>query len=414
VTEPTAIPPTLRRGIESRLRHLVGEHPVVVLEGARAVGKTTLAQALLADRTLGGRYIPLDTELALAAEDPDDWLRTIPPGSVIDEAQLVPQLLLAIKRSVDRDPRPGRFLLTGSSRLRRDTLGGSDALAGRAARVTLMPLTISETEGEPRSIIHDLRHGDPLTWQPQATDRDKLVEWIIQGGMPGGLGLSRQGRVERFGTYPDRALGPETVGSRRHSITGRLLSYVLKRSPVPENTTQLARELGISRDTVLSHLDLLEEAMVMWRQPGYSPTPGTGAVKRARLIAFDTGIGCVVDRLGLNVDNEGSAAETLVANELRAQTSWTSEDVGTELMHWRFKNRAEVDIVLAHPDGDLVAIEVKTSTQARPEHTKWLSMFRERYQRDHRRVRTYVFYLGSRVVSYDRHWFVPLSIIAGV
>jgi len=75
----------LSRGVEPRLRGLLAQHPVVVVEGARAVGKTTLAQTLLDDGTLTGRYVVMDRELDIARADPDGWLASLPNGSVIDE-----------------------------------------------------------------------------------------------------------------------------------------------------------------------------------------------------------------------------------------------------------------------------------------------------------------------------------------
>jgi len=155
---------------------------------------------------LKGRYISLDDELEVARADPARWLESLPFGSVVDEAQLVPELLLAAKKLVDQDPAPGRFLLTGSSRLRNDSLGGSDVLAGRPVRPQLHPLTIGEKAGRPVSILSDLISGSADGWESDLT-ADEVLRHVSEGGMPGALGLSETGRVDRFGSYADRSLG---------------------------------------------------------------------------------------------------------------------------------------------------------------------------------------------------------------
>jgi len=141
---------------------------------------------------------------------------------------------------------------------------------------------------------------------------------------------------------------------------------------------------------------------------------GGGELRRARLISFDTGVGSVIGRLDVPAEDLGSLVETFVLNELRAQASWSSREATIEFVFWRYRDRAEVDIVLVHPDGGIVAIEVKMSSQPLPAHTRGLASFRQRYERPDRPVRTYVFYLGDRVVPYQEHWFVPISALGGL
>ncbi len=383
---------------------------MVIVEGARAVGKTTLVRQLIDQGQMRGRFVSLDDELEIARADPQRWLSSLPFGSVVDEAQLVPGLLLAAKKLVDQDPAPGRFLLTGSSRLRTDSLGGSDALAGRSVRVQLHPLTVGERGGEPVSLLAHLMSGSVDGWQ-SSLDPDEVIERVQKGGMPGAIGLSETGRVDRFGSYVDRSVGAAMTGGARHSITMRLVRHIFSQSPMPENSTELARQLEVSRDTILAHVDLLEESFLIWRQRGFS-VGAAGEMKRAQLVAFDSGVSSAM--AGPSRDEDfGSRLETFVANDLRAQASWQPPDTKPSIGHWRFKNRSEVDLVLQFPSGDLVAIEVKASRSPSPSHVKWLTSFRERYHQPGRRIRTYVFYLGDRCVPYLDHWFVPVGMLAG-
>ncbi len=393
---------------------MLDEHPLVVLEGARATGKTTLARQLMDSGVLGGAFVSLDDELEVASTDPERWLASLPDGSIIDEAQLLPELLLALKRAVDSDPTPGRFLLTGSSRLRRDTLGGSDALAGRAARIQLHAMTLGEAAGAPVSIVESLLHGDPTDWNPGQLSRVEILDATSRGGLPGGLGLSDEAFRDRFDSYPDRALGPQVVGNRRYTAVVRILHHILTESPVPENATDLARTLGVSRDTVLSYLEAIEESFLMWRLRGLTGLDTAGELARARLMAFDTGIGAAIGGGAVPEAKAGRAVETLVANELRAQASWSTRTAGVAAHHWRFKTRAEVDLVLRDTDGTLAAIEIKLSSRPDPKHTRWLSAFRRRYDGKAPAIRSYVFYTGTRVVPFEDHWFVPIGALLGI
>jgi len=400
----------LQRGLRSRLEQLLLEHPIVIVEGARAVGKTTLVRQILEQKTLRGRYVSLDDEVEIVRSDPARWLASLPFGSIVDEAQLVPELLLAAKKLVDKDPAPGRFLFTGSTRLRTDSLGGSDALAGRSVRAQLHPLTIGEKAGRPVSVVSDLVDGSVDGWQP-TLNSDELLRHVQAGGMPGALGLSETGRIERFGSYADRSLSAALTGGTRHNITLRLIRHIFAQSPTPENSTELARQLDVSRDTILSHVNMLEESFLIWRQRGFSAGQA-GEMKRAQLVAFDSGI--VSAMAGPRRDDAlGGQLETFVANELYAQASWEPVDTRPSIQHWRFKNRSEVDLVLQFPSGDLVAIEVKASRSPTPSHAKWLTSFRQRHEHADRRVLTYVFYLGERCVPYLDHWFVPIGVLAG-
>jgi len=164
---------------------------------------------------------------------------------------------------------------------------------------------MAEIEGRPVSIIDELRRGDPGQRQPRPLTPGEMQDRVDQGGMPGGLSLDREARIERFRSYPDRSLGPEMVGARRHTLMMRLLNHLFQQSPVMENVAELSRSLEMVRDAVLAHLDVLEESFLVWRQPGFSPT-GSGGVRQYVLakVGCHTSTAMTILLYGWNEDDD--------------------------------------------------------------------------------------------------------------
>jgi uncharacterized protein len=176
--------------------------PVVVLEGLRVTGKTTLARSIVGE----DRFVSLADEQTLkrAKADPLGWLEALPFGVAVDEAQLVPGLSIAAKDLVDRrGGRPGQFLLTGSSRISRTELGGSDPLAGRARRLRLEPFTQCEIDGTPQDIITALFDSDPRQWDTQPTRHSDVVQRFAPGGLPLIRAAGPESRSEGLAEYVD-------------------------------------------------------------------------------------------------------------------------------------------------------------------------------------------------------------------
>ena len=134
----------------------------------------------------------------------------MPPGSVIDEAQRIPGLSLVVKRHVDRPGAPaGQLLLTGSVRLSRDELGGSDPLVGRVRRLQLHPFAQSEINRTPRDAIAELFHGDPREWRMQPTDQTEMLRRMTRGGFPFLLELANaDDRAEPLAAYVNGLFSP--------------------------------------------------------------------------------------------------------------------------------------------------------------------------------------------------------------
>ena len=172
------------RHVASQVRQALDDTPVVLLAGPRQAGKTTLARAIAADDRA---FVTLDnaTSLEAAHADPTGFIRNL-DRAVIDEAQRAPDLLLAIKESIDLDRRPGRFLLTGSANLMAMPLV-ADSLAGRMETIRLLPLAQAEIMSRrPSHFLETLFSGKAPRPGPLRLGAD-LVEIVLAGGYPEAL-----------------------------------------------------------------------------------------------------------------------------------------------------------------------------------------------------------------------------------
>ena len=190
----------LPRAIAPRVHAALADTPVVVINGPRQAGKTTLARSL--PHPPNSEFVSLDeaTNRDAAHSDPRAFVDRPLERLIIDEVQLVPELFRAIKAAVDRDRRPGRFLLTGSSRLI-DAPDMADALVGRVEPLELWPFSEGELEGTSRNFVDGV-FGDPRDLiRAIDLDRSELIDRILGGGFPEATQRTRTRRVSWFDSY---------------------------------------------------------------------------------------------------------------------------------------------------------------------------------------------------------------------
>lgn len=377
-----------------RVLESLADTRVVVVQGARQVGKTTLVTQVV-DR-LGGRLVTLDDEVtrAGAEADPFGFLQQNPQGLLaIDEVQRVPALVLALKLAVDRDRRPGRFLLTGSANLLRlPTM--QDSLAGRAENVDLYGFSQGETRGVRDRFVERLLAGESFVNHHSDLTRADYLDRACTGGYPEALTRTvGRRRAAWFDNYLQRIVerdAPDISGLQRLSDLPLLLRLLAARNAGELNVTNLASDSGIPVRTLAPYLDLLETLFLIHRLPAWSTNLTQRVVSRPKIALLDTGlaarlvnVSAVGSKANANAEVAGRLLEGFVAAELRRQLTWSAEDA--HLSHYRDRAGAEIDLILETGDGRVAGIEVKASSSVGARDIKWLTQLRDR--------------LGSRFVA---------------
>ena len=392
-----------KRNITQPLLDALADRPVVVLHGARQSGKSWLAQQV-ASGPHPAEYLTLDDPAVLtaAAADPAGFVQNLGGNAVLDEVQRVPQLFVAVKASVDRDRRAGRFLLTGSAnvwlipRL-------SESLAGRMEILTLWPLSQGEIEGTSEEFIDFVLSDDALPLKRMPTDRGDIMGRILAGGYPEALTLPSARRARWFASYITAILQRDVreLAQRieRLAELPRLLTALAGRTATLLNAAELSRASGFPQRTVERYLTLLEATFLVVRVPAWTANLRKRLLKTPKIIMTDTGLAADlqnVDTRRLNVEPAllGPLLETFVITELLKQQTWSA--TRPEVCHFRTAHGEEVDVVL-DARGRLVGIEVKAAVSISPDDFRGLrAMASATGRRFHRGV---LFYLGETAVA---------------
>lgn len=354
-----------------------------------------------------------------AEADPDAFVDALPKPAVIDEAQLVDELTVAVKRWVDTHPGRGQVVLTGSARIGRGALGGSDPLAGRAVRVRLRPMTSSERHGEPHSSLDWLESGELVTTNAPSTSREQLIQSAVTGGLPGFPGVVRgptsATAAEALGMYLDSAL---SLPDGRWSVDRARLSAcavaLLSQPAQLLNISRVSSDLGLKRDTVAGYIDLLERCFLLDRLTALRPNSAQEQSAHPKLHPLDTSLAVWAQRSSVSsllADGPqwGPLFESLVFQELSSMADWATP--ARPVWHWRnTKTREEVDVVVGGSNGSLVGFEVKASTAVDLSDARGLLALRSAFPS--RFTRGFVVYSGDWLRPLgDDIWALPYSLL---
>ena len=349
----------IERNITPVLQHLASQYPVVALTGPRQSGKTTLAKSLFFDKP----YVTLedpDTRL-YAADDPRGFLAQYAEGAILDEIQRAPELASYLQGIVDADPRPGRFILTGSHQFELMTQV-SQSLAGRTAVLRLLPFTL----GEVRRLSGDVTSPD-------------LAQTLLTGFYPRihdkGLNPS-QALADYFATYVQRDLRQLAAVQDLHRFE-RFVRLCAGRTGQLLNLSSLGNDVGVSHATARAWIDLLQSSYIVHLLPPWFTNAGKRLVKAPKLYFVDVGLACWL--LGLRSAEQaardplwGSLFENFVIMEAMKDRLNAGETA--EMYFYRDSEGNEVDLLLP-TGGKMHAIEIKAGATVNSDYFKGLKTF---------------------------------------
>ena len=378
----TTSPGTLfARHAETQVRAALDDTRIVAIVGPRQSGKTTLARRIAGDD--GRPFITLDDEQfrRFAEDDPAGFVRN-QPVAVIDEIQRAPALILALKKTVDEAPRPGRYLITGSVDLFKGALS-PDSLAGRVDTIELLPFSQAEIAGAGVPGFLDRAFAGDFPSLAVTGPTGDLIERVVSGGFPEALSRTVPARRRRWLRAYARALAERDVSEiaavDKSVEMSRLIDHAAAASGQLLNMSALGSRLGIDGKTVDRWLMLLEYMFLVRRIRAWHRNRLKRLVKTPKLHFLDSGLLAALRGTGaadIAGDREklGPLLECFVHAEIAKAAALSDET--TTVSHYRDKDRVEVDLVLERSPDRVAGIEVKAGATVRPRDFRGLERLR--------------------------------------
>ncbi len=368
---PTAKQPVpFGRPLLAAVRAALVDTPVVCLLGPRQAGKTTLVRQF--EPKYG--YVTLDdpATLAFAQSDPSGFVAALPDPVILDEVQRVPELLRTIKLSVDRDRRPGRFLLTGSANLLLLPRLG-DSLAGRMEVVDLQPLTAAEQARQRGRFVDALLEGKlkPALATAGEPDTLGLAARVVMGGFPEAVRREPERARAWHRQYLRAVLDRDVHDVARVRDTrelARLLELLSLRTAQLLNVANLSNELDLRRETVEHYFAVCERLFLVRRLNAWHTNRATRLIKTPKVHLVDSGLAATLAGSTANDaiarrECFGHLLETFVVQQLITQAGWTAPEL--EFSHYRDKDQVEVDLVI-NRGREVWGVEVKSAATVTP------------------------------------------------
>jgi predicted AAA+ superfamily ATPase len=397
----------------------IAEEPVLVLNGPRTVGKSTLLSQLAG--RLGRPIIDCDDPATRSAvrADPGRFIES-DDTVLIDEYQHVPEILDAIKSQLNRDLRPGRYVLAGSTRYA-SIPAAAQALTGRVDIIPVLPLTQGEIDGIPEAFVTRLLDGADIETPAQviAVARDEYAMRSTSGGMP--VALRRplgRSRSRWFANYVDLVVDKDVMDIsrvRQREMLPRLLGQLAARSGQVLNIAAAAGAIGLDRSTAENYTKLLEAVFLIYRLPAWGTTLGSRIVKHPKVHLTDSGVMAwllnltpqkIAQAVPATLTEYGHLLETFAVGEILKQTSWS--DAPVTIGYFRTEAGDEVDLVLERDDGQVIAFEIKAGTRVSSEDLRGLRLLKDRL--GPRLQEAIVLYTGEYAYQHDEWiWILPLS-----
>jgi uncharacterized protein len=352
------------RLLEPRVREVMADTPVALIAGPRQAGKTTLVRQL-ADPTL--HYLTLDdaTTLLAAREDPIGLIRNL-DRAIIDEIQRAPDLILAIKKSVDEDRRPGRFLLTGSANLMAlPTV--ADSLAGRMETLTLFPLSQSEIRRSRTNWLDAVFAGRIPVLQAPAIGQE-LIETVVRGGYPEVVARPNQRRrtvwIRQYLTALIQRDVRDIANIDKLGSLPQFLKVLAQVAGQLCNYSKLGGQVGLDHKTTAKYVTIFEQMFLLRRLETWASNRLNRVIKTPKIQFLDSGIlssltGLTPETAQRDRNLLGKVLETFVFSEILKHATYAEGDF--HFYYYRDRDQYEVDFIIENSDGDIVAIEIKAA-----------------------------------------------------
>ena len=396
-------PRYIRRHAQFAIDEAIADTPVICLLGPRQCGKSTLAE----QQAPGREYFSLDNPeyYSAALEDPTGFIARLPRFVTIDEVQRVPELMLAIKRSVDTDRRPGRFLLTGSANiLQMPRL--ADSLAGRIEWINLYPFSEAEKNESPGRFLETWLDGklDTTIRESPSLAPSLLAERITEGGYPEPNTRSKKRARQWYHQYVRSIIErdiKDVAQVKEGEDVAKLLELLSHRSATLLNSSSLANDLKLDRQTVNRYLALLKKLFLVRELRAWHKNSAKRLIKTPKIHVCDTGLASALANLRpddwlLKRERFGHLLESFIIEQVTMQATTSEHEV--RLYHYRDKDKVEVDCVLTQ-GSDVWGIEVKASATLSKSDGNGLHRLAAQAGKDFR----------AGIVLYDGHSVLPLG-----
>lgn len=410
--------PQYRRFTEELLREALQDTPVVLIHGSRQCGKTTLSNVV--GKPLNYHYITFDddNQLQAAKADPVGFVQGLPDNTILDEIQRTPELFKAIKASVDKNRKPGRFILTGSANvLLLPQL--ADSLAGRMEIIHLRPLALAEIAGQRPNFLSQLFNADfgaKTNTNNYQSLGESLAEIICAGGYP--AAISRSNAKRRNAWYRDYITTiiqrdiRDIASIRNLDILPKLLTLAASQTARLFNSADLASPFAISRPTIREYLTLLEQIFLIEQLQPWHSNRISRLIKTPKMHLTDTGLACSL--MGIKSKDLwqdkallGQLLETFIYQELRKYADWHDEEL--KFYHFRDKDKVEVDIIIEQ-GRQIAGIEIKAAATVTQSDFKGLNKLRDACGIQF--LAGVVFYDGENILHFgDRLFAIPISLL---
>ena len=411
----------INRKITNNIVEGLNNFRVVLLNGPRQSGKTTLVKKIADD--VGMEYVTLDDpeKLELAINDPKNFLEFYGASPIaIDEIQFAPQLIPYIKIKVDKDTHKGHFLLTGSAdfmKMHKVT----ESLAGRMIRFNLYPLANAEIRNKELNIIDQLFDNE-INRAQNTMSFEKVLDAVIQGGYPEIYFMQSKQRSQWFDSYTDSRIQKDileyrTISANKLREIKTLLKLLATYNSDMLNFNNLAKRLQMSNKTIQTYVELLESMYIVKTIPSYHVNESLKVIKSPKLHFVDTGIASHL----LNLDKEnlllkkdgvyGGMIENFVFSELLKQSTYSDNNV--MIHHYRDLRKKEVDFVLENRNGKIIGIEVKAKASIKARELKPMLELSKESKNNFQAG--FIFYGGDEIrpISVEKQLFycLPLGLL---